>query len=82
MCNMKIVKVNVTSKGEVDMGHLKEMCEVHKDDLGAIMVTYPSTYGVFDETISEICDTIHRYGGQVSYFFVLVCWNDLTPLVS
>jgi glycine cleavage system protein P-like pyridoxal-binding family len=63
---MKVVKVNVTSRGDIDMGHLRKMCEKHKDALAAIMVTYPSTFGVFDESITDICDLVHEFGGQVS----------------
>ena len=62
---MKVVKVNVTAKGDIDMDHLRKMCEKHKDTLAAIMVTYPSTYGVFDESITDICDVVHSFGGQV-----------------
>lgn len=65
MCGMKVAKVKVTKKGGVDMEHLRQQCEKHKDNLAAIMVTYPSTFGVFDETVREICETVHGYGGQV-----------------
>eukprot|EP01147_Barroeca_monosierra_P011263 gene11263-3309_t len=65
MCGMKVAKVKVTKAGGIDMDHLRKQCEKFKDDLAAIMVTYPSTYGVFDETIREICETVHGYGGQV-----------------
>merc|ERR1712070_446724 len=65
MCGMKVVKVKVTKQGEIDMDHLRAQCEKHKDRLASIMITYPSTYGVFDDPVSEICETVHGYGGQV-----------------
>ena len=51
--------------GNIDMADLKSKAEKHKDKLSALMVTYPSTHGVFEETIVEICDTVHANGGQV-----------------
>ena len=47
------------------MKHLEEMCIKHKDSLGAFMVTYPSTYGVFEPEVKAACDLVHQYGGQV-----------------
>ena len=65
MCGMKVVVVKVLPTGEVDMADFKAAVEKHKDKLAAFMITYPSTYGVFDKDIQELCDTIHAAGGQV-----------------
>jgi glycine dehydrogenase len=65
MVNMKIVVVNCDENGNVDVADLKKKAEQHKEKLSCIMITYPSTHGVFEESIVEICDTVHKYGGQV-----------------
>ncbi|KAK3756127.1 hypothetical protein RRG08_033011 [Elysia crispata] len=65
MAGMKIQIIRVDKNGAVDMAHMKECVEKHKDDLACLMVTYPSTHGVFDSDIREICDLTHKYGGQV-----------------
>jgi len=65
MAGMKVQPINLRADGEIDMEHLKKMAYKHKDKLAAVMVTYPSTNGVFDETIAELCDLIHELGGQV-----------------
>jgi glycine dehydrogenase len=65
MCGMKVVVVGCDDNGNVDMMDLRSKIEQHRDQLGALMVTYPSTHGVFEETIVEICDLIHASGGQV-----------------
>ena len=65
MCGMKIVAIACDDDGNVDMADLKAKAEKHKDRLSALMVTYPSTHGVFEETITDICDTVHANGGQV-----------------
>ena len=65
MARMKIVLVNCDNDGNIDVTDLKEKAQQHKDDLACIMVTYPSTHGVFEASIVEICDTIHECGGQV-----------------
>ncbi|MCS7029299.1 MAG: aminomethyl-transferring glycine dehydrogenase [Bacteroidia bacterium] len=65
MLNMQIVVVKCDDKGNIDVTDLKAKAEQHKDKLAALMVTYPSTHGVFEESIQEICDIIHQYGGQV-----------------
>jgi glycine dehydrogenase len=65
MAGLKVIIVNSTEKGYVDINDLKKKAEENKDTLAALMVTYPSTSGVFEETISEICMIIHKYGGQV-----------------
>uniref|UniRef100_A0A803SX66 Glycine cleavage system P protein n=1 Tax=Anolis carolinensis TaxID=28377 RepID=A0A803SX66_ANOCA len=65
MAGMKIQPVEVDKNGNIDAGHLKAMVDKHKENLAAIMITYPSTNGVFEEEISELCDLIHKHGGQV-----------------
>lgn len=65
MAGMKVVLVKCDEKGNIDVDDLKEKALAHKDDLSCLMVTYPSTHGVFEESIIEICDIIHQYGGQV-----------------
>lgn len=65
MAGMKVVVVNCDEKGNVDVDDLKEKAEEHKNDLAALMVTYPSTHGVFEARIKEICGIIHTNGGQV-----------------
>ncbi len=65
MAGMKVVIVSCDDKGNIDVNDLKEKAAQHKDNLSALMVTYPSTHGVYEEEIKEICDTIHQYGGQV-----------------
>ena len=65
MAKMKIVLVNCDEQGNIDVADLREKAEAHKDDLACIMVTYPSTHGVFEEAIVEVCDIIHDNGGQV-----------------
>jgi glycine dehydrogenase len=62
---MKVVIVNSDEFGNIDLKDLKEKALKHKDNLAALMVTYPSTYGVFEEEIMNIIETIHSYGGQV-----------------
>lgn len=65
LCNMKIVVVNCDENGNVDVADLTKKAELHKDKLSCLMVTYPSTHGVFESSIKDICDTIHKHGGQV-----------------
>jgi len=65
MAGMKVVVVKNTDAGDVDMADLEAKAKEHADDLSALMITYPSTYGVFDETIKEVCAIVHKYGGQV-----------------
>ncbi|MEQ9402339.1 MAG: aminomethyl-transferring glycine dehydrogenase [Cyclobacteriaceae bacterium] len=65
MSGMKVVIVKCDDNGNIDLSDLKEKAETHKDNLAALMVTYPSTHGVFEESIIEICDLIHVNGGQV-----------------
>ena len=65
MAGMKIVVVKSLENGNIDVADLKEKAELHKDVLSCLMVTYPSTHGVFEESIIEICEIIHQNGGQV-----------------
>ncbi len=65
MAGMEVVVVKTADNGNIDMDDLKAKAELHKDNLAAIMVTYPSTHGVFEESIREVVDLIHHYGGQV-----------------
>ena len=65
MVGMKVVVVNCDKEGNVDIDDLKKKAEQHSENLGALMVTYPSTHGVFEEKITDICDLIHKHGGQV-----------------
>lgn len=65
MAGLKIVIVDTDEHGNVDVADLKAKAEANKDNLCAIMITYPSTHGVFEESIREICEIIHKNGGQV-----------------
>ena len=65
MCGMAVVVVKCDDQGNVDVADLTTKAELHSDNLAAIMVTYPSTHGVFEERITEICEIVHNHGGQV-----------------
>src|SRR6185436_13097667 len=65
MAGLKVVVVATDSHGNVDVADLKAKAAQHGDRLAALMVTYPSTHGVFEDAIQEICGVIHRHGGQV-----------------
>ncbi len=65
MAGLKVVVVACDSNGYVVLDDLRAKAEAHRESLAALMVTYPSTYGVFEEDIKEICDAVHEYGGQV-----------------
>ena len=65
MAGMKVVVSKTDENGNIDLSDLKEKAEQHKNDLAALMVTYPSTHGVFEESIIEVCNIIHEHGGQV-----------------
>ncbi|KAF8097035.1 hypothetical protein N665_0296s0018 [Sinapis alba] len=65
MCGMKIITVGTDAKGNINMEEVRKAAEDNKDNLAALMVTYPSTHGVYEETIDEICKIIHDNGGQV-----------------
>ena len=65
MAGMKVVVVDNDDKGNIDFEDLMKKIDKHRDNLAAFMVTYPSTFGVFEEKIVEVCDAIHEAGGQV-----------------
>lgn len=65
MAGMDVVVVACDDQGNVDVGDLRAKAAQHADRLAALMVTYPSTHGVFEASISEICDVVHAHGGQV-----------------
>ena len=65
MCGMKIVVVKCDARGNIDVDDLRSKAEEHKDDLSCLMVTYPSTHGVYEESIIDITGIIHANGGQV-----------------
>ena len=65
MAGMRVVVVNSTTEGNIDVADLKAKAEEHRDALAALMVTYPSTHGVFEEGIQDICAIVHENGGQV-----------------
>ncbi len=65
MAGMQVVVVKSAEDGGVDMDDLRQQCEAHSEDLAAIMVTYPSTHGAYEDTISELCEVVHANGGQV-----------------
>lgn len=62
---MQVVVVNCDAHGNVDINDLKAKAELHKDNLSCLMITYPSTHGVYEEGIKEICQIVHNNGGQV-----------------
>ncbi|NUR08867.1 MAG: aminomethyl-transferring glycine dehydrogenase [Nocardioidaceae bacterium] len=65
MAGLRVVVVKAADDGRVDMDDLRAQCEKHADDLAAIMVTYPSTHGAYEDGIRDLCDVVHAYGGQV-----------------
>ena len=65
MAGMRVVVVACDSDGNIDLEDLQLKADMHRDDLAAVMITYPSTHGVFEEKIREICDIVHQSGGQV-----------------
>jgi len=66
MAGMTVVPIKCDTKtGNLDLQDLKEKCAKHKDELAAVMVTYPSTYGVFEPGVKEVCRIVHEHGGQV-----------------
>ena len=65
MVGMKVVAVECDENGNIDVADLRTKAETHRENLGALMITYPSTHGVFETTIREICQIIHEFGGQV-----------------
>ncbi|WP_438952113.1 aminomethyl-transferring glycine dehydrogenase [Porticoccus sp.] len=65
MCGMQVVVVGCDERGNVDLAELRDKAAQYSDQLAAIMVTYPSTHGVFEEGITDICEIVHEHGGQV-----------------
>ncbi|WP_372727124.1 aminomethyl-transferring glycine dehydrogenase [Nocardioides sp.] len=65
MAGMKVVVVKSGDDGSIDLDDLRAQCDQHADDLAAIMVTYPSTHGAYEDTITELCAIVHGHGGQV-----------------
>ena len=65
MAGFRVVPIQCDEEGNIDVKDLQAKCEEHSDHLGALMVTYPSTHGVFEETILTVCEIIHSHGGQV-----------------
>ena len=65
MAGMQVVVVDCDENGNVDIGDLKAKAAAHANDLACLMLTYPSTHGVFEEAVCEICDVVHTHGGQV-----------------
>lgn len=65
MAGMKVVVTKCDDRGNIDVADLREKAELHQNELSCLMVTYPSTYGVYEESIIEICSMIHSFGGQV-----------------
>jgi glycine dehydrogenase len=65
MAGMQVVVTKCDAEGNIDLADLRAKCEQHRDKLAAIMITYPSTYGVFDPKVKEICALVHAHGGRV-----------------
>lgn len=65
MAGMQVVVVKCDEMGNIDLADLQEKAQQYQDTLGALMVTYPSTHGVYEETIMEVTEIVHQYGGQV-----------------
>ena len=65
LAGFKIVIIKCDEEGNIDIDDLKAKAETHKDSLGALMITYPSTHGVFEENVIDICNLVHEKGGQV-----------------
>ena len=65
MAGLRVVVVKATEDGSVDLDDLRAKCEEHSEDLAGIMITYPSTHGVYEDTVKELCDLVHAHGGQV-----------------
>ena len=65
MVGMQVVVVKCDALGNVDLADLRAKCEQHRERLAAVMITYPSTYGVFEARVKELCATVHEFGGRV-----------------
>jgi glycine dehydrogenase len=65
MAGMSVVVIACDDEGNIDVDDLKHKCVAHADELAALMITYPSTHGVYEESVGTICELVHEYGGQV-----------------
>ena len=65
MAGFRVIPVACDADGNIDVGDIREKVAAHAGSLGALMITYPSTHGVFEESVSEICELVHEHGGQV-----------------
>ena len=65
MCGMQVVVVACDAQGNIDMADLQAQCEAHSDKLACIMITYPSTHGVFEDSVRPLCELVHQHGGRV-----------------
>jgi glycine dehydrogenase len=65
MAGMRVIVVKCDDKGNIDLEHLRSTVDAHRDDLAAIMITYPSTHGVYEDTVRDVCALVHDAGGQV-----------------
>jgi glycine dehydrogenase len=65
MAGMRVVVVATAANGNVDVADLRRKAAEHRDHLASLMITYPSTHGVFEDDIREICAIVHEHGGQV-----------------
>jgi glycine dehydrogenase len=63
LCGMKIVPIGCDERGNIKLEDVQKKAEMYKDNLSCIMITYPSTHGVFEENVKDICDIVHKYGG-------------------
>lgn len=64
MCGLKVVTIKCDMKGNLNLQDLRDKILIHKNTLSCIMITYPSTYGVFEEQIKEVCQIVHQNGGN------------------
>jgi glycine dehydrogenase len=65
MTGLRVVPVRCLENGYIDVHHLRELAKEHAAHLSCVMITYPSTYGLFEENVREVIDLIHNHGGQV-----------------
>lgn len=65
MAGMKVVTVSVDKEGNINIPELQSKAELHSKNLAALMITYPSTHGVYEDGVDDICRIIHKHGGQV-----------------
>ena len=65
MAGMRVVPIKCNDRGDIDMDDLRKKASEHSDNLSCLMITYPSTHGVFETTVREVCEIIHGHGGQV-----------------